>query len=289
VSKRPQVPKIAIVGAGSFAAGLSQALRESGFTITEIISRDAPRSRQRARALAVKAGARAVTLSAAKLDATLLWFAVPDREIRAAAQDFAKRDLGKVKTAFHSSGALASAELAPLRKQGIAVASVHPLMTFVSGSQPPLAGVPFALEGDRAALQLARSIVRDLGGTFFALPVSRKAAYHAWATMTSPLLLAFLVTVEQAGRATGLSPSEARRRMLPIVRQTLANYAALGPADSFSGPFIRGDVATVEKHLAALKKIPQASEVYRALARSALKSLPSGNRSQMLRLLGCIR
>jgi len=162
-------------------------------------------------------------------------------------------------------------------------------MTFVPGSQPSLAGVPFALEGDRAALQLARSIVRDLGGTSFSLPVARKAAYHAWATMTSPLLLAFLVTVEQAGRAAGLSPSEARRRMLPIVRQTLANYAALGPADSFSGPFIRGDVATVEKHLAALNKIPQAGEVYRALARSALKSLPSGNRSQMLRLLSRIR
>lgn len=276
-------PKVAIVGAGSLAAGLAPILRESGYTITQIISRNSRDSR--ARKLAARIGARTTPLSSAALDASLFWFCVPDREIRTAAAAVASRAQGKIKYAFHSSGALASRELATLRSRGVAVASVHPLMTFVPGAQPPLEGVPFALEGDAPAIRIARRIVRDLGGESFLLPASRKAAYHAWATLTSPLLLAFLVTLEEAGRTAGLKKQNSRRMSLPIIRQTLANYSALGPERSFSGPIIRGDAATVAKHLAALGKTSGAREVYIALARAALRELPATNRSELLRLL----
>ncbi len=279
----PSRPKVALVGAGSLAAGLAPELRKSGYVVTEILSRTA--GNPRARKLATKVGARAVTISAAKLEASLLWFCVPDREIRGAAASLACRDPGRIKYAFHSSGALASRELATLRRRGIAVASVHPLMTFVPGSQPSLAGVPFALEGDAPAIRIARRVVRDLGGESSLLPASRNAAYHAWATMTSPLLLAFLVTLEEAAQAAGLRKENSRRMSLAIIRQTLANYSALGPQRSFSGPIIRGDAATVAKHLAVLKNVTGAREVYIALARSALRSLPAKNRSELLKLL----
>ena len=237
-------PTVAIVGAGSLATFLAVALDDAGFTITEIVARDSPQSRRKARKLAAKVGAHTVTAHSAALDASLLWFCVPDREIRTAASalavDLAARAMArkkhKVRFAFHSSGALVSRELDPLRQAGNAVASVHPLMTFVAGARPSLRGVPFAIEGDNAATRVAERIVRQLGGESFSLPATRKAAYHAWATMTSPLLLAYLVTLEEAARAAGLSRQDARRTSLPIIRQTLANYSRLGPARSFSGP-----------------------------------------------------
>jgi len=290
-------PTVAIVGAGSLATFLAVALHHAGFTITEIVTRNWPRSRRHARALAAKVGAQLVTADSAVLDATLLWFCVPDREIRRAASALAvhlsapalshqkNKSKNKVRFALHSSGALSSRELDPLRKAGVAVASAHPLMTFVAGAHPSLTGVPFAMEGDDAARRVARRIVRVLGGESFSLPAARKAAYHAWATMTSPLLLAFLVTLEEAARAAGVTPPDARRKSLPIIRQTLANYARLGPAKSFSGPLIRGDAETVAKHLAVLKKHPGAREVYVALARAALRGLPVKNRNALRRLL----
>jgi predicted short-subunit dehydrogenase-like oxidoreductase (DUF2520 family) len=294
-------PSIAIVGAGSLATFLAAALNEAGFTITEIIARDTPQSRRHARALAARVGARTVTTRFAVLDTTLLWFCVPDREIRGAASALAdhlstraaahrknrvpSKVPSKVRFAFHSSGALLSRELEPLRKAGIAVASVHPLMTFVAGTHPCLTGVPFAMEGDHAATQVARQIIRKLDGESFTLPAARKAAYHAWATLTSPLLLAFLVTLEEAARAAGFTRKDARRKSLPIIRQTLANYSRLGPAKSFSGPLIRGDAGTVAKHLAALKKHPGPREVYVALVRAALRGLPVKNRAGLRRLL----
>lgn len=287
-----QQTTVAIVGAGRLANFLAVMLKDSGFTITEIVSRDSPGSRRRARSLAAKVGARAVTAHSAALDVGLLWFCVPDAEIRKAAFCLAEPALARVPAnrvevsfAFHSSGALLSRELEPLRKLGVAVASVHPLMTFVAGAHPSLAAVPFALEGDHAAVGLARRIVRKLGSKSFSLPAPRKAAYHAWATMTSPMLLAFLVTLEEAAAAAGLAPADARRKSLPIIRQTLANYERLGAARSFSGPLVRGDLETVAKHLAALKKHSGASQLYVALAQAALRRLPVKHQDELKRLL----
>ena len=278
-------PSIAIVGAGSLATSLAVALHESGYSVAEIVSRDLHSSRRRAAKLATRVGAQLVSTSKGKITAELVWFCVPDREIRKATAVFSKGEQGSVRFAFHSSGALPSSELDSLSRGGVAVAAVHPLMTFVPDSKPSLAGVPFALEGQLAAVRLARRIVRDLGGESLSLPATRKPAYHAWATMTSPLLLAFLVTLEDAARLAGFKPADARRMSLPIIRQTLANYARLGPAHSFSGPIIRGDVETVVRHLAVLKKSPEAQEVYIALARSALAKLPAKNRHELGRLL----
>lgn len=286
-------PTVAMVGTGRLATFLALALHDAGFRITEIVTRNSTRSRRHARVLAARVGARLVTANSAVIDATLLWFCVPDREICGAAAAQAVRltagatrhKPSALRFAFHSSGALLSRELAPLRNAGIAVASVHPLMTFVAGAHPSLKAVPFAMEGDAAATRVARQIVSQLGGESFSLPAKRKAAYHAWATLTSPLLLAFLVTLEDAASAAGFTRAQARRKSLPIVRQTLANYSRLGPARSFSGPLVRGDAETVARHLSILKQRPGAREVYLALARAALRRLPVKNRSGLGKLL----
>ena len=278
-------PRIAIVGAGRLASVLAPALREAGYSISEIVSRNPPGARKRSQILGRRVGANATTVSRAALDCDLLWFCVPDREIRRAADAVAAAGKGRVRFVFHSSGALLSRELDSLRKRGSAAASVHPLMTFVTGSQPALDGVPFALEGDAAAVRLARRIVRDLGGESFSLRPSGKAAYHTWAMFTSPLWLAFLVTLEEAARGAGLKANDARRMCQPILRQTLENYLRLGPGNSFSGPIIRGDTETVAKHLAVLRKHPRVREVYVALARVALDRLPARNKPELRRLL----
>jgi predicted short-subunit dehydrogenase-like oxidoreductase (DUF2520 family) len=295
MTRKPAKQKqtVAVVGTGRLASFLSPALAEAEYTITEIIARARPQSLQRARALARNVDARAVTVENAALDADLVWFCVPDGEICRAAAVLAGRAKAVIATrgssgmrfAFHSSGVLVGRELEPLRKMGVGVASVHPLMTFVAGARPSLAGVPFALEGDIGATELARRIVRDLGGESFLLPARRKAAYHTWATMSSPLLLTYLVTLEEVAREAGLKSEDARRMSLPIIRQTLENFRTLGPGRSFSGPLIRGDAETVTRHLALLKKHPRMQAVYVVLAQVALARLPVKNGKQLRRLL----
>ena len=278
-------PRIAIVGPGRLGRALALELKRAGYTIPEIVSGSSAASKRKAANLARRVKTHASTSDRARLDADLVWFCMPDREIAAAARRFASVVDWTKKIAFHSSGALASDELKSLRECGAEVASVHPLMTFVTGSLPSLIGVPFAMEGDAAAVRSARQVVRALGGEAYTIRKQYKAAYHAWGAFASPLFVAMLVTAEQLARKAGLSAVEARKKMLPILRQTIANYETLGAAGAFSGPIVRGDAEIVRKHLQVVRKIPEATAVYLALARAALRYLPSRNRAELKRAI----
>jgi predicted short-subunit dehydrogenase-like oxidoreductase (DUF2520 family) len=277
--------KIAIVGAGNLGSALALSLHVAGYIVSEIVAREGTTSWRKARFVARRVDARATPLHRPEISANLVWFCVPDRGIAACARELADAINWKRKIAVHSSGALVSDEIDVLRHRGAWVASVHPLMTFVPGVTPSLRGVSFAVEGDPAALRTIRGIVKVLGGHAYPIRKEDKAAYHTWGTFVSPLLTALLATSERVARAAGVSRGTERRRMLPIVRQTVENYAKQGGARGFSGPIVRGDADTIEAHLRVLQPIPEAREVYRALASAALKTLPTKNRKRLQRVL----
>jgi predicted short-subunit dehydrogenase-like oxidoreductase (DUF2520 family) len=281
----PSKPSISIIGPGRLGRALAENLVRAGYAVDEIVFPNANSLRKNRRSLSRKLRMLVTTSDRAQLNADLVWSCVPDAQIKTVAENLKSTTNWKGRIVFHSSGALTSDALQALRKQGAATASVHPLMTFVHGSQPDLKGIPFALEGDPAAVRMARHIVKNLGGDPFTVRKQNKPLYHAWGTLLSPLLLSFLVATEQVARATGISSKDARKKMLPIARQTITNYAAIGPAGAFSGPLVRGDVKVVREHLKALKGIPEAREIYLAAARSALRHLPVRNRKQLEELL----
>ena len=255
---------IAIIGVGRLGTALAQRLSEAGYEVSKINSRRSPRVSQ--------------------VRADVVWLCVADAAIATVARSFSEVEW-KGKFAFHSSGVLTSGVLGPFKSAGGRVASVHPLMTFVKGSVPELACVPFAIEGDQAAVRVARAIVRNLGGRPVGISKRDKVAYHAFATMICPLVASLLAASEKAAVLARIPKAEARRRMLPIIRQTLRNYEKLGTSGAFSGPIVRGDVETIRTHLEVLAKVPSAKKAYIALARSALDFLPNRNRSQIARLL----
>jgi predicted short-subunit dehydrogenase-like oxidoreductase (DUF2520 family) len=255
---------IAIVGIGRLGTGLARRLAEAGYTVSKFHARTELRPNQ--------------------LTADVIWFCVPDAEIERVAEKLSQANW-KGRYAFHSSGVLSSDRLYRLRGAGAHVASVHPLMTFVKGSMPELKDVPFAIEGDSAAVRAAREIVRDLGSKAVAIRKQDKVAYHAFATMICPLLIALLAGSEKAAALAGISERDARRRMMPIVWQTLRNYEKLGAAGSSSGPFVRGDAETIRQHLKILGKVPDVRNVYIALARAASNSLAMPSRRTIAKLL----
>ena len=283
-------PRVAIVGAGNWGTALARALRRAGIQIEAVVAHSGA-GLKKARRLAKQVGARGV-VDLSEVRAELIWLCVPDAAIEQAAHSLAAEVEWKGRVALHSSGALTSDVLGMLRRRGASVASVHPMMTFVKGSRlsdarPALAGVPFAVEGDPAAVRAARRVIRDVGGHAYAILKKDKAAYHAWGTFASPLFTALLATTEQVAMLAGVNRKEAKRRMIPILQQTLANYAALGAAGGFSGPIVRGDVDTVKEHLRALRGKRAAREVYSALARGALQYLPARNKKLLKQLLDC--
>ena len=159
------------------------------------------------------------------------------------------------------------------------------MMTFVPGAAPKMRGVPFAVEGDSRAMAAARAVVKNLGAEIFEIKKAAKPLYHALGSFSSPLVVATLATAERVGRGAGLTASQTRRLMGPILLQTMKNYQERGAAAAFSGPIKRGDLNTVRRHLQQLKRVPGASEVYRALVKSALIDLPSTKKRELAKLL----
>lgn len=279
-----QKPSISIVGPGNVANALGTWLHAAGYHLDEVVARR--RALPRARALARRVRAKAIALDDAGFAADIIWLTVPDDAIAACARELADRAEWKGKIAVHSSGALTSNELAPLRRRGAAVASVHPMMTFVRGGRTPESeGIPFAIEGDTRAVRAARRIVRDLGGGMVTIKAVRKPLYHALGAFASPLIVAELALAERIARAAGIPAVAARRTIAPILRKTLENYIEGGAAAAFSGPLVRGDAGTIRKHLDVLRAVPGARESYLVLARAALANLPVGNRRVLKRLL----
>jgi predicted short-subunit dehydrogenase-like oxidoreductase (DUF2520 family) len=281
----PRKPTISLLGSGNLAQALGPALRSAGFRIDVVAARDNAASQRRAAALARKLGARAIALNDVQPTSDIIWLLHTDDALATTARLLARKRGWQGKTVLHSSGALSSAVLAPLRRAGAHTASLHPMMTFVPGSRPDFRIVPFAVEGDPQAVTLARKLVRSLGSEVFTIPAASKTLYHALGSFSSPLVVATLVTAERVGRAAGLTQAQTRKVMAPILQQTLRNYLEHGAAAAFSGPIKRGDLETVRRHLRELKPVPDAVEVYRALVRSALRGLPSARRKDLLKLL----
>jgi predicted short-subunit dehydrogenase-like oxidoreductase (DUF2520 family) len=74
----------------------------------------------------------------------------------------------------------------------------------------------------------------------------------------------FLVTLEAA--AERLLGGD-RELLVPLVRQTVENWARLGAEQSLTGPIARGDEATVERQRDAVaERAPELLELFDAMA-----------------------
>jgi predicted short-subunit dehydrogenase-like oxidoreductase (DUF2520 family) len=215
----PSCPCLAIIGQGRVATVVAAALdTESGrsqYAIRGPLGRGA---------------------DAAGADAALL--CVPDHEIAAAAALIAAGPL-----VGHCSGATALDVLEPHE-----AFSLHPLMT-VAGPGTTLAGAGAAIAGSTPrGLQFARQLAEALGMRAVEIEEADRAAYHAAASIASN----FLVTLEAAAERLAHSAGVERELLLPLVRATVENWAAMGPQRALTGPVARGDRATVAAQRAAV-------------------------------------
>jgi len=281
---------VAFIGAGALATGLARSLAAHGYKIREFVlrsssSRTKIKPDAQLKTLARELNARTSTFQNCTLDADIIWLAVPDDAIEGCAKRLASGRELQGKIAIHSSGALASDALAAMKRAGASTASLHPMMSFSIGNRnPELRGVWFSVEGDAAAERVARKIVRDVGGNILSLKGDRKALYHAFGAMIAPLLVSHLESAEQMARRVGLSPRTARAVMKPIIEKVVTAFLNGGAQHAFSGPFLRGDVKTVERHLHSLKNSDE-DAVYRALARYAIEHIQGENQGKLRKLL----
>jgi predicted short-subunit dehydrogenase-like oxidoreductase (DUF2520 family) len=193
--------------------------------------------------------------SDAAADADLVLISVPDAEIATVASRVHPRASCAI---AHLSGSLGLGVLGAHPRR----AAIHPLVSLPNpelGADRLAAGAWFAIAGD----PLAAKVVSDLGGRCVAVADERRVEYHAAACIASNHLVALMGQVQRVAASADV-PLEV---YLDLVRETIDNVAQLGPAAALTGPVARGDVQTVERHLAAID--PSERNAYRAMAEAA--------------------
>jgi predicted short-subunit dehydrogenase-like oxidoreductase (DUF2520 family) len=149
------------------------------------------------------------------------------------------------------------------RRPDVRVGALHPLQSIPSTSAglDRLPGSWAAIAGDPEVEVLAELL--ELRA--FRVADADRERYHAAAVVASNHLVALLGQVERLAESAGV-PFDAFE---PLVMASVANAFELGPRAALTGPVARGDLATVEGHLASMD--PGERDAYRALAREAAR------------------
>jgi predicted short-subunit dehydrogenase-like oxidoreductase (DUF2520 family) len=247
---------LSIVGAGRVGKALGRCLHDLGWHVGVVVTRSIPTAREAVRAIG--GGHATVGLTRQVLASDVLLMATPDSVIADVAAELAH--LGgnewRGKVVLHTSDALDSSPLQALADAGAATGSMHPMQTFSGQSVPDLAGSVFGIDGNLAALKVARKMIRQLGGVAVRLSGPNKAAYHAAGSFACAGVLALLEMATRLLMAQGFTRRQAARALLPLTRQTLDNFERIGSRAAWTGPMTRGDYSTIQRHVDALSDFP---------------------------------
>ena len=257
-------PIVGIVGAGAVGTALGVALSRAGWTVGAVASRSAAR-REHFRSLVP--GARAFAEATALLDEVeLIILAVPDDAIPRLAGQLR---MYSGQAMVHTSGALGAEVLEPAMAAGTQVGAFHPLVAFADTelAVAALRGATVAIEGDGQLVDLLARMADALGAHPVRLAPGTKAAYHAAAVLAAGGFVALLDAIATLGRVAGLDEAGSLEIYGRLTEQTLASARSLGIARALTGPMTRGDLGTLERHLATLRAhAPDVLPLYLAAA-----------------------
>jgi predicted short-subunit dehydrogenase-like oxidoreductase (DUF2520 family) len=246
-------PNLALIGAGRLGTSLALALFQKGYKILAVADVNETAAREAAQALG-SPPATTDPASAAK-EADLVILAVPDSDIKMAAENLAaKQAFKKGQIVCHTSGFLPAGILVSLKLFGVYTLSLHPFVSISQKLQAArLSGAYFALEGDALAVEQAKELVAALDGFSITVKPQDKPLYHAAGAMASYLAVALWLGAEQALIKAGADQESAGQMVAGMLRSLEENVKQSGLAGALTGPIMRGDLATVQGHLQALK------------------------------------
>ena len=272
--------RIGFIGAGQLAVPVAWSLARAGFQVVGAASRSWASAEKLSSGVT---NARAFDDAQGLADASdLVVIAVPDDAIAPVAQSVRWRQNHYV---VHCSAATEVSALSAAAAQGASTGGFHPLQTFTNAeaAMQTLSGCPAAIEAeDQSLLDLLWSMATALGCHPFRLPAGARPLYHASGSFAGSFLVRIMNDALDLWAAFGVDRETAFRALMPLTKGTVAALEANGPVKALAGPIARGDVGTVERHIAAMRaRAPELVPTYLDLARRSVAiSAAKGGASQ---------
>jgi predicted short-subunit dehydrogenase-like oxidoreductase (DUF2520 family) len=260
--------RVGVIGAGRVGAVLAHALRAAGH---EIVAAAGESDASRTRAAELLPGVPLLKPSAVARSADLLLLTVPDDMLpNVVAMLAASGAIHAGQVVAHTSGRHGLAVLQPAVEVGARPVALHPAMTFTGTTLdlPRLHDCVFGVTAGPAERELTEQLVADLGGSPMWVPEDKRTLYHAGLAHGANHLVTLVSEALEILAAAGADDPAGTLR--PLLTAALDNALNHGDA-ALTGPIVRGDVNTVQAHLADLAAdAPQTLPSYVAMARATL-------------------
>jgi predicted short-subunit dehydrogenase-like oxidoreductase (DUF2520 family) len=262
-------PALAFIGAGRAGSALATALHGARHAIVAVHSRTPSHAQRLAEATGAVVTGSAV--EAVRL-ADITFATVPDDEIARVAATIAAGAVALPgRSLVHCSATHGLEVLAAARLTNATMGAFHPLQALAGrASAPLLRGSSFVIEAAEPLHKTLVGLVDDLGGHVLDLPPSGRALYHAAAVLAGNAPLALLARATSLLEEAGVAREDAHRALAALLSGAASNAALGGAASALTGPVVRGDAATVARHLDVLAADPNTRELYRRLALESL-------------------
>ena len=271
---------IGIIGCGRVGASIGAAWRQAGHAIIGVTATSAA-SRERAEEMLP--GVPVLDPDEITERAELVLIAVPDDEIAPLVTGLA--NLGHIHAGqilMHCSGRYGTEVLEAGTSLGALPIALHPSLTF-TGTEVDLSRLrqaTIAVTAPAPIRPVGEALVVELGAEPIDIAEADRPLYHAAITHASNHSITIISEAMELLAEAGVADPSAVLHTL--VDASVANTMQNGPK-ALTGPISRGDVGTVEAHLAALSEFslsrsnPSVRNSYIALARStAAKALAMG-------------
>jgi predicted short-subunit dehydrogenase-like oxidoreductase (DUF2520 family) len=266
-------PTTFIVGAGPVATAIAGALRLGGVPVLGLWARRAAPARTAGSIAGVAAFSSAPPDILLETEVVIL--AVRDQVITEVAKMLLGTGLiNKRHVLLHCAGAASAKELlGAVATQVAGIGTLHPLSAIVDGrlSMRALKGTVFGVEGDDVGRTSAAKLASAIGGVVLPLDGTQMASYHAAAALASNYIVSAIDAAAAVLAGAGVAQDRAAQALIPLAEGALRNIAAHGTTGGLTGPVRRGDLATVVRHLEAVRDRPELVEIYRVLARRAVE------------------
>jgi predicted short-subunit dehydrogenase-like oxidoreductase (DUF2520 family) len=255
---------ITIAGAGNVGRFLAVELFAAGCDIRQIYNR----TQSPAVDLAGKVNSEPVSdITGINPDVDLIILALPDRVIPVFCQKLAvEGGIAANRTIIASTAG--SVGLKDLNRHFSRCGVIYPLQTFTRYTKPNSAIIPFCIEGaDYQVAAFLRETASLISGDVRDIDSNQRLVLHLAAVFACNFTNHMIAVADEIIRKANLDFSI----LLPLINETIKRLEGRSPLEMQTGPAVRDDKNTIEKHLQLLSETE--GEILRSLYAIASESI----------------
>lgn len=246
---------IVLLGSGNVATHLAGALKAKGEKLIQVYSPNL----NNAKALADKVGAASIsTVSEIDKEADLYIIAVKDDAIETMAA--ALNGVGGL--VVHTSG---TTDISVLSKYCKRAGVFYPLQTFSKNKPVSFDEIPLCLESiQEGDLSILKALAKRLSSLVYEIDGEKRKVLHLSAVFASNFPNHLYALAAQILNKNDLDFDMLR----PLINETAEKVSTNMPFDVQTGPAVRNDQNTMNKHITMLNNLPNLQEIYQSLSKS---------------------